>query len=426
MAAVANPAAAKAHEVAQIKLDGEPLAASDLVHFVPALRGADQPPPLANFHAALRRLEGAAPADPPQKVRVAFYGASSVAADRYTGYFRHYLQSRFGDAGAGFIALVPLWRWHRHGAVQVKASKHWRIEHAQRKTGKLDGLYGLLGATAHTTNKRARTDVKSKKSASSVDAVELWFLAQPEGGTAALTVMGQSFSLDTKAEEAGPGYLSADGIESGPLTLSVRPEGDGEVRLFGATLERNASGVVVDALGIGGTRATNMVLWDEPLWRTHLQRRDPALWVLAYGANESVDEDEPIEVYRDNLAIAMQRLAAAAPEASCLLLGPVDFQQKAVNDDGTEAKADGEPVWVERRRCTAIIEVQRELAAQAGCGFLDAKSMMGGDGSMDAWSTADPALAKSDHLHFTPLGYSHLGRVLSDAVMADYDDPPPR
>ncbi|MEM6995939.1 MAG: GDSL-type esterase/lipase family protein [Myxococcota bacterium] len=417
---VDNDRARAAHLAAQTALDGQPLSDNALVHFVPADGGSKTPAPLSAFHDALRGLK--ADPDGEAKVRVAFYGASSVAADRYTGYLRHYLQARFGDAGPGFVALVPLWRWHRHGAVRVTASKHWQIEHAQRKTGKLDGRYGLLGASAHSGNKRARAELKAKKATTDISSVEVWYLAQPDGGTAALEVMGEAFVLDTKAAEPGPAYFAATGIESGRATVKLRPKGDGEVRLFGAVLERDQTGVVVDALGIGGTRAANAVLWDEAMWRDNLQRRAPQLWVLAYGANESVDEDEPIELYRKNLVEVIARLQRAAPEASCLLVGPVDFSLKVEPDEASEG---GEPTWVERPRCTEIIEIQRELAAQSGCAFFDAKAMMGGADSMDAWATAEPPLAKPDHLHFTPLGYSHLGRVLSDAVMADFDDPPP-
>ncbi|MBL4688821.1 MAG: hypothetical protein JKY37_29800, partial [Nannocystaceae bacterium] len=128
---------------------------------------------------------------------------------------------------------------------------------------------------------------------------------------------------------------------------------------------------------------------------------------------------EPLEDYRASLANVMARLAAAAPQASCVLVGPVDFQRSV--------ELDGEPLtWEARERCTEIIEIQRTAAAEAGCAFFDEKAMMGGEGSMHAWATADPPLAKPDHLHFTPLGYTYLGRVLSDALMADYDDPPPR
>lgn len=421
-AAVVNDEAVAAHTAAVAEMGSEPLPGNDLVHFTPIVGSKVAPRPMEKFHAALRAL-----ADGNRdRVRIAFYGASSVAADRYTGYLRHYLQHRFGDAGPGFVALVPLWRWHRHDAVRVDASKHWRIEHAQRKEGKLDGRYGLLGASAHTTNKRAKATLTGDKDASDVSSVELWYLEQPDGGSAKVEVMGKSLTLKTKGPEPKAGVLPVDGITEGRASISIRPKGDGEVRLFGAVLERDGPGVVLDALGIGGTRAANMLLWDEPTWRDGIVRRDPALWVLAYGANEAVDEDEPIETYRSNLEGVVARLSAAAPEASCLMLAPVDFMQPDVEplEDGSLPKPEPDTPWIERTRCSEIIEVQREVAAAAGCGFFDAKAMMGGNGSMHAWANAEPALAKQDHLHFTPLGYLYLGQVLADALMADYDDPP--
>jgi lysophospholipase L1-like esterase len=121
-----------------------------------------------------------------------------------------------------------------------------------------------------------------------------------------------------------------------------------------------------------------------------------------------MDEDEPIESYRDNLQRVLQRFAEAAPGASCVLVGPVDFPRKG--DDG---------VWVPRPRLSQIIEVQRALAQERGCGYFDTRAWMGGEGSMDRWVEAE--LAKGDHLHFTKLGYLHMGRVLADALMRDFD-----
>ena len=156
-----TPATSAAHEAVQTTMHGEALPEHPNVHFAPIEDPTGKA--LHAFHAALRDLEEH-PADG-KKVRVAFYGASSVAADRYPGYLRGYLQQRFGDGGIGFVTLVPLWRWHRHDALRLDANKHWRIEHGQRKEGKLDGYYGLLGASAHTTNKRARSTVLPKNSA---------------------------------------------------------------------------------------------------------------------------------------------------------------------------------------------------------------------------------------------------------------------
>ncbi len=413
-AAVQSPASTAAHAHVQQVMHGEALAAHPNVHFAPIEDPSGKA--MHRFHAALRAL--AAGDDPDGKVRVAFYGASSVAADRYTGYLRGYLQQRFGDGGVGFLALVPLWRWHRHDSARVTASKHWRIEHGQRKTGKLDGHYGLLGASAHADHKRAWSSVAGKGSAvsslSNSDRIELHYLLQPGGGSFEVKLGKAAAQRFATAGETPQAHQVALDVPESFLPLRVELNGDGEVRLFGASFEREQPGVVVDALGIGGTRSANMVAWNEAPWAEALERRDPSLYVLAYGANESVDDDEPIEIYRRDLEAVLDRFAAAAPQASCVLVGPVDYPLK---NEETEA-------WEVRPRLRQILEIQRETAAARGCGFFDTSRLTGGLGSMSDWVQADPQLAKNDHLHLSPLGYLHFGRVLSDALMADFDGVP--
>lgn len=416
-AAVVVPEATAAHTAVQQVMNGETLGEHPNVHFAPI----EDPSGVAlrAFHAALRDLK-----DHPEdgkKVRVAFYGASSVAADRYPGYLRGYLQQRFGDGGVGFVTLVPLWRWHRHDAVRLDASRHWRIEHGQRKQGKLDGYYGLLGASAHTTHERGRSTLHAKGSAvckvEESDSFALQYLEQPEGGTLELEfgrgkkassqripTRGEAFAVRTADVELPERFL--------PMTL--RSTGDGEVRIMGGIFEREQPGVVVDALGIGGTRSANMLAWDQPMWNATIRERQPALYILAYGANESVDEDEPIEVYRENLEAVLDRFAASVPDASCVLVGPVDYP---LEDEEAHS-------WGVRPRLRQILDAQREVAAERGCGFFDTSRLTGGLGTMPEWVAADPKLARDDHLHLTPLGYLHFGRVLSDALMADFDGAP--
>ena len=68
-------------------------------------------------------------------------------------------------------------------------------------------------------------------------------------------------------------------------------------RIFGMSLERNNPGVVIDTLGIPGARASTQLLWNEALQREHMQRRKPNLVVLAYGTNETGDDDQPIDTF---------------------------------------------------------------------------------------------------------------------------------
>ena len=54
------------------------------------------------------------------------------------------------------------------------------------------------------------------------------------------------------------GFTSFD-VQDKPHHVEVRTAGDGVVRLFGATLDRERNGVTFDALGINGERAINVL-----------------------------------------------------------------------------------------------------------------------------------------------------------------------
>ena len=396
---VSNQAAREAHQAALERLDVPSLAAHPLVHYEP-LENARA---LESFYRALHDLR--TQADPHHKLRILVYGSSSVATDRYTGYLRAYLQHRFGDGGPGFVALVPLWRWHRHEEVAL-SGRGWTIEHALRKSGRLDGLYGLLGASASANRQGARLELKLKKEPPAT-RVEVWALGQPGGGHVEIgSDHGPKRVLDTGRPALEPLYHVLD---EGPHTR-VRADvaGDGEVRLFGAVLERDGKGVVVDELGIGGTEAGDHLMWHEDIWRDNVRRRAPALYVLAYGANAAGKDDLPMEQYRDELARVLVRFRETLPLAACLLIGPADFFSKG--DDGT---------WNVEPRVDPVLAIQRELAVRHDCAFWDTRAFMGGRGAMASWVEA--GLARPDHLHFSTLGYHHMGASLADALMAPFD-----
>jgi lysophospholipase L1-like esterase len=367
--------------------------------------------PLAHFHDALRALRDGH--DPDGKVRVAIYGASHTEADVYPQYLRSYLQDRFGDGGHGFVMPAPPWKGYGHVDVRVEGFEHWRTEHAQRREARRDGWFGLLGASISSKNPRAFARV-IPSAAAAASRYEISFLAQPKGGSFELYVDGRRHGVvDTAAAQVAAGYHGFD-LPEAQHTIELRPRGDGEVRLFGLTLERAGAGVVVDTLGIRGTRASNALQWDDAIWADNLRRRAPDLVILAYGTNEATDAEQPIADYEQRLRATVQRYRDAAPQASCLLVGPGDFPQ-AVPGGG----------WLPRARVGEIIAVQDRLAAEHGCGFWDMRAFMGGELAMLQWMNADPPMAAGDHVHLTRRGYVRMGMALADAIMTAFDGDDP-
>jgi hypothetical protein len=397
---IEHAAAKAAHFEIQRHQLGEALAHSPLVQFEPM----ENPEGLSNFYAALRGL--ASGEKGAEKVRILVYGSSSTAGDRWTGYLRGYLQSRFGDGGPGFVAVVPLWRWHRHQEVKLDPSRGWESTHALLVKGNKHDRYGLMGVYGSTKLKGARLELDLKGLSETAERWSIWYLAGPNRGRFELSVGNTDpTTIDASAKELRPGYaeLTAPANE-----LRLRTLGGGEVRLFGVVIERDEPGVVIDTLGIGGSGARRMLDWEESLWAEHVRRRKPALFILAYGGIEAMRDNHDPDRWERELGQILDRFERAAPEASCLILAPQDVAFRTEGDMRERpANLDG------------IMAVQRKLAERHGCAFFDTPAMMGGPGSMPSWVEAE--LAKKDHVHFSKHGFAHMGRVLADALMLPYD-----
>lgn len=363
-------------------------------------------PPLQHFYDALHELRAGRDAD--GKVRVLVYGASHTDADVYPHYLRSYLQQRFGDGGHGFVHIAKPWRWYGHVEMNVEGLAKWQTEHAQASDARQDGYFGLLGASLASSSKTAWGKV-SHRGGSVGSRYEIYYLQQPKGGNFTVVVDGQkSVTVRTKADDYSAGYYAMQ-LEEGQHTIEVRPLGNGEVRLFGMTVEREQPGVVVDTLGIGGTRMSNLLAWDEGVWGDNVRRRAPDLMVFAYGTNSAVGEVDG-EAYAQSMREVIDRTRRIAPQASCLLIGPGSFPKRL--DDGT---------FGPRESVNKVIRATQIVAAEKGCAFWDLQAFMGGELSMLDWATSTPKMAKGDLIHLTRRGYVRMGMGLVDALMLGFD-----
>lgn len=379
-------------------------------YFVPlAFPATGQTQPLAKFEAALEALEAGQRSEP---VRVAIYGASGVAADRWTGYVRAYLQARFGDGGPGIVPAAAPHRWSRHQELAFTRSKNWTKHNAFRLGDAAETDYfGIMGQAMSAEAEGAWTELEphsSSPSARELAFYELHYLIQPEGGAIELSLDGEPLEeLSTAGEQAQLGRHRVKLRPGRAHALRVELRGDGPVRLLGLVAETGKPGVIVDSLGVNGAKTEDQRRWDEQLWAAHLATRAPELYVLAYGNNEAVDEDVPLSDYERGYVEVLERFQTQLPEASCVMIGPSDFP---IVEQG-EVRP--------RPRLAKIREVQASLAPAFGCAFLDARAIIGGEGAIAQWVEA--GLAKEDHLHLERPGYLRFGMAVGDALMQHYD-----
>jgi lysophospholipase L1-like esterase len=334
--------------------------------------------------------------------RLVFYGGSHTASDLYTAEIRTRLQRRFGNAGHGFVlGAMPITDYWQSGA-QVEDGEGWDTMVPDFKHFGTD-TYGLAGVAfdAHVPAwAAARTDY------STASHLEVLYLAQPGGGTIDVAIDDQPIETIDTASDAPRAGLHTYAVPDGSHRIALETSGDPSVRLFGFVLERETDhGVVVDQLGIAGSKARHQLFWDRDLWRTLLATRHPDLIALSYGNNEGDDQHlatfEHVEHFRE----MVRRVREDFPRASCLVIGPSDRQ--VPDAAGVLATP---PLILELR------EAQRTIAAEEGCAFWDTIAWQGGPGAVERWIAADPPLEREDRLHFTERGYRRMGTSLLRSI----------
>jgi hypothetical protein len=340
--------------------------------------------------------------------RIVHFGDSIVTSDYVTGTLRRTFQKAFGDAGHGFVLIANPWPAYSHNDVYRFASEGWLVSRIVGPRAP-DGWYGLGGVSFRAPpGARARFGTaKTGTFGRAASRFEVAYVEAPGGGRFALNLNGQrAKEIDT----SGPAKKSAfveltapDGEHEVELvTLS------GDVRVFGAVLERAGPGVVLDAIGVQGARVRFLDEQEDAHWAEQLRWRRPNLLVYQFGANESADGFAyPMEDYRRTLEAVLLQGKRAVPEAGCLVIGAMDRAEKKGETLRTVSVI------------PALVEEQRAVSAKVGCAFFDTFRAMGGHGSMAIWVAR--GLGQADLTHPTGAGSELLGRWIFAALMQGFD-----
>ncbi len=337
--------------------------------------------------------------------RILHYGDSPVTADSITADVRSLLQEEFGDGGHGFVLIAKPWAWYGHRGVEVSASG-WRIEPASQSHAR-DGYHGL-GGVSFRGNAGAVSQVHL---ATAHNRTEIAFLRQPDGGSFAISACdSQIGQVSTAGADVRPDWASFT-LPPHCADISLRVQ-SGTVRIFGYSFEKSGSGLLYNSLGLNGGQVQVVLRYFEPShWTAELQHARPDLVIVNYGTNESIFPRYIDTYYAGELREVIRRVKAAVPDASILVMGPMDRGER---DPATHEIS---TVPVIRR----IIEIQRQAAAQTGCGFFNTFEAMGGPGTMARWYSAQPRLVSADFMHPLPGGARKLGELLDQALTGGFE-----
>jgi lysophospholipase L1-like esterase len=355
---------------------------------------------LRSFYLALWRTELGAPG---AITRVLHYGDSPVTADSITADVRSLLQQHFGDAGHGFILIAKPWAWYGHRGIEL-SGKGWRIAAATQVRAK-DGFHGLGGVSFEgDTGASSHFELAEDHA-----QMEIHFLRQPGGGVLGVETPGQKLGeVQTDGPDQQPAYQTFP-LNPGAREINLTVE-RGPVRLFGVSFERNTPGVIYNSLGLNGGQVQVVVRYfDKSQWTEELQHQHPDLVVINYGTNESIYADYIERTYPGELRQVIERVKAAVPRASVLIMSPMDRGQRDSNSRITTVPT-----------LPRLVEIQRQTAADMDCAFFNTFQAMGGEGTMARWYDSEPRLVSADFTHPLPAGARKVGVLLDQALESGY------
>lgn len=352
---------------------------------------------LDHFYEALRRGG---------TVRILHYGDSPTTADLITADVRGMLQKQFGDAGAGFVLIARPWAWYNHRGMGMEAA-NWGIDVAGRPEFK-DGMFGLGGGRFRGSPGSVATWTLRSGQARSV---EVAFLAQPGGGSFVFEADGVEIgSADTHADQLRPGFVTFT-LPPGASQMSVRVT-EGFVQLYGAEFRKDRPGVLYSSLGVNGASVTLLSrAYDRSHLMEQLRHYRPDLVVLAYGTNESGFPGFVDTTWAAEMEAAVRRIRAALPDASILLMSPMDRGE--LKSDGSIGTVDALP---------RLVKKEKELALHLGVAFFNTFEAMGGSGTMARWYAAQPRLVGADYIHPLPAGAKIVGELLYSSLRDGFND----
>ncbi|MBA2733054.1 MAG: hypothetical protein H0U54_09225 [Acidobacteria bacterium] len=382
----------------------------------PVIVGSDHPvedpaKALDSFYASLARTDGKQAG---AITRVTHYGDSPITNDGITSTVRRLMQTRFGDAGHGFILMDRPWAWYNHDAITFTSGGGW--DDTPMGPGSSTGEFGLGGVSfrASGPGKYARfAPATTGETGKNFSRMEVYYQAEPGGGQFSVSVNNESgHSISTSGDAPVSAFHEIKASKSGENTFEVKTTG-GSVELYGAVLENDGPGVVYDSLGVNGAYAGLLVsAMNQEHWAEQLRHRNPNLVVINYGTNESqYASPDQMQRYEKDLREVIRRVRVALPNVSILVVSPMDRGKRAPG--GKIITMPSIPL---------IVEMQRRVALEENCAFFNTFQAMGGNGTMAKWAAGKGKnhLVGGDLTHPTAEGGVVVGGLIYEALNDGY------
>lgn len=360
-----------------------------------------------------------------QKVRIMHYGDSQIEADRITSYFRNQLQTKFGGYGVGLFSVIDV---APKGSVNLSCSENWKrySGFGQKDPAVTHNKYGALisfcryapipttSIISDTTHYTAWIKLMKPKTclgrAKNYNQVNIFVTN---------THTSINYKIDADGIIVKEGKINANtpfevlkaNFNSTPEVITISFEGKDSPNVLALSLEGN-TGIVADNIALRGSSGTVFTQLDQTLLSNMYANLNPSLIILEFGGNVMPyikDKKAAIE-YGNWFQSHIYQLKKLNPNSAFIVIGPGDMSIK----EGTE--------YVTYPNLEYVRDALKDASIYTGCMFWDMYEVMGGKNSMPKWVNAEPSLAASDYIHFSPLGAKKIAEEFYLKLMSMYNE----
>lgn len=347
--------------------------------------------------------------EPGEQIRIMYYGDSQIEGDRVTSSLRHMLREDHGGTGPGlFLPLMPVMYTK---SVSLRASSNWkRYNYLSYREGEIThrdlGPFmtvcrylpeGVRSASPVKASVRIVPSAFAGRTDSIFENLRIFY--GNSSGNVRILVRANNYLLYTDTLKNGPGIHEAGCFLYNAHNIYIEFEGRTSPDIYGISIE-SSEGLIIDNIPQRGSAGLEFTMVGSDHLKEFYRILSPDLFVLHYGLNIVKNVREEYSYYERGLLRQLALLRDMSPETPVIVVGLTDM-----------AYREGDRI-ISYPNIPAIIEAQRNAAAEAGALFWNTWQEMGGESSIVRWAERIPPLAQKDFIHFTNPGADTLGKML--------------
>ena len=338
------------------------------------------------------------------KVNIVHIGDSHIQADFLSGTFRKKLQSFFlgSISGRGFIFPYKVAKTNNPFNYKVKSKGEWVS--CRNVEQDLKCKLGLSGIAIITQDSLAEIRISiADKNLPGYDFDRLMVFHDIDTCSFKPQISyPEPIKISENKELWYTLFEFETSVDSMVLNVHRTDSSQNKFTLHGLNFDSNDTGITYHTVGVNGAQIESYLKCENFI--PHLKALDPQWVIVSLGTNDVYTDNFNTQKFETGFVEMVKRIRKAAPDCAILFTTPGDHLVKREYKNENIGKASG---------------IIKQKVQELNISYWDFNSIMGGEGSINAWFAL--GMAHTDFLHYTRKGYEYQGQLLFNAFLKTYD-----